>query len=209
MPASFASLIVLLAGGSQIKLRGFCIELEDVANIIVETSGGIISEAAVSLREGISGDGDSAYLVAFAIISQINRPSGLDQYALDALPVPLEADTTHEALTETQERLKLEWLKVLPPVGTDATIGPDTDFFSAGGNSLRIVTLREHIGREFGVTISVFDLFQASTLGEMAAKIDGSALQNASLPSNPDWQLARLRGTRVRKSLLRKRFSDG
>ncbi|KAM0280512.1 hypothetical protein ACHAO9_011186 [Fusarium lateritium] len=81
---SFASLIVLLAGeltwGSQIKLRGFRIELEDVANTIVETSGGIISEAAVSLREGISGDGDSAYLVAFAIISQINRPSGVKTY---------------------------------------------------------------------------------------------------------------------------------
>ncbi|KAM0262206.1 hypothetical protein ACHAPA_009380 [Fusarium lateritium] len=69
-----------IVGGSQIKLRGFRIELEDVANTIVETSGGIISEAAVSLREGISGDGDSAYLVAFAIISQINRPSGVKTY---------------------------------------------------------------------------------------------------------------------------------
>ncbi|KAI6762510.1 hypothetical protein HG530_008490 [Fusarium avenaceum] len=197
-----------IAGDSQIKLRGFRIELEDIANTIVKAADGIISEAAVSLREGVSGDGDSAYLVAFAIISQTNRPSDvkaylkqllkdlslprymiparivpidrlpmnasgkLDQYALDALSVPLETDTSGETLTETQDRLKLEWLKVLPPVGADATIGPDTDFFSAGGNSLRIVTLREHIGREFGVTISVFDLFQTSTLGEMAAKID-------------------------------------
>ncbi|WZH45859.1 hybrid pks-nrps protein [Fusarium acuminatum] len=209
-----------IAGDSQIKLRGFRIELEDVANTIVKASDGIISEAAVSLREGVSGDGDSAYLVAFAIISQTNCPSDvkaylkqllkdlslprymiparivpidqlpinasgkLDQYALDALSVPIEADTVHETLTETQERLKLEWLKVLPPVGTDAIIGPDTDFFSAGGNSLRIVTLREHIGREFGVTISVFDLFQASTLGEMAAKIDGSTVQEATKPIN-------------------------
>lgn len=211
-----------IAGDSQIKLRGFRIELEDVANTIVKASDGIISEAAVSLREGVSGDGDSAYLVAFAIISQTNRPSDvkaylkqllkdlslprymiparivpidqlpmnasgkLDQYTLDALPVPLEAGTSGEILSETQERLKLEWLKVLPPVGADATIGPDTDFFSAGGNSLRIVTLREHIGREFVVTISVFDLFQASTLGEMAAKIDGCAVQEATKPI--DWE---------------------
>nr|ALQ32774.1 putative polyketide synthase [Fusarium babinda] len=196
-----------IAGDSQIKLRGFRIELEDIANTIVKTSGGVIPEAAVSLR----GEGDSAYLVAFAIISQSNCPfdlkaylkqllkdlslprfmipariipidklpmnaSGkLDQHALDALPVPMSEDVVDKLLTETQERLKLGWLKALPPV--DAAIGPDTDFFAAGGNSLRIVSLREYIAREFGVTVSVFDLFQASTLGEMAAKIDGSAAE--------------------------------
>ncbi|KAF4967219.1 hypothetical protein FSARC_5198 [Fusarium sarcochroum] len=211
-----------IAGDSQIKLRGFRIELEDVANTIVKASRGVIPEAAVSLRQGENGYGDSAYLIAFAIISQTHCPSDvkaylkqllkdlslprymipariiptdrlplnasgkLDQYALDALPVPAENDVTHEPLSETQERLKLGWLKALPPIGSDATIGPDTDFFAAGGNSLRIVTLREHIAREFGVTISVFDLFQASTLGEMAAKIDGSAAQG--IDTKPiDW----------------------
>ncbi|SCO56459.1 fusarin C cluster-polyketide synthase/NRPS [Fusarium fujikuroi] len=196
-----------IAGDSQIKLRGFRIELEDIASTIVRASDGKIPEAAVSLR----GEGDSAYLVAFVILSQFNSPSDengylkqlleelslprymkpariisidqlpmnasgkLDQYALDALPVPHEEDIVDKPLTETQERLKLGWLKALPFI--DAAIGPDTDFFSAGGNSLRIVSLREYITREFGVTVSVFDLFQASTLGEMAAKIDGSTTQ--------------------------------
>ncbi|KAH6979108.1 polyketide synthase [Fusarium venenatum] len=200
-----------IAGDSQIKLRGFRIELEDVANTIVKASKGVIPEAAVSLRQGENGDGDSAFLVAFAIISEAHCPSDikaylkqllkelslprymiparivptdklpmnasgkLDQRALDALPVPLDDDAIAEPLSETQERLKLGWLKALPPVAADATIGPDTDFFSAGGNSLRIVTLREYISREFGVIVSVFDLFQASTLSEMAAKIDGSS----------------------------------
>jgi amino acid adenylation domain-containing protein/thioester reductase-like protein len=200
-----------IAGDSQIKLRGFRIELEDVANTIVKASKGTIPEAAVSLRQGESGDGDSAFLVAFAVISATHCPSDirdylkqllkelslprymiparivptdklpmnssgkLDQYALDALPVPLDDDAIAEPLSETQEKLKLGWLKALPPVASDATIGPDTDFFAAGGNSLRIVTLREYISREFGVAVSVFDLFQASTLNEMAAKIDGSA----------------------------------
>ncbi|RGP73974.1 polyketide synthase [Fusarium sporotrichioides] len=200
-----------IAGDSQIKLRGFRIELEDVANTIVKASKGAIPEAAVSLRQDESGDGDSAFLVAFAIISATHCPSDiraylkqllkelslpqymiparivptdklpmnssgkLDQYALDALPVPLDDDAIAEPLSETQEKLKLGWLKALPPVASDATIGPDTDFFAAGGNSLRIVTLREYISREFGVAVSVFDLFQANTLNEMAAKIDGSA----------------------------------
>jgi hybrid polyketide synthase/nonribosomal peptide synthetase ACE1 len=196
-----------IAGDSQIKLRGFRIELEDIASTIVKASDGNIPEAAVSLR----GEGDSAYLVAFVILSHSNRPSDekgylnqlleelslprymkpariisidklpmnasgkLDQYALDALPVSYEEDLVDKPLTETQERLKLGWLKALPFV--DVAIGPDTDFFSAGGNSLRIVSLREYITREFEVTVSVFDLFQASTLGEMAAKIDGSTTQ--------------------------------
>ncbi|KAG5772729.1 hypothetical protein H9Q72_001229 [Fusarium xylarioides] len=206
-----------IAGDSQIKLRGFRIELQDIASTIVRASDGKVPEAAVSLR----GEGDSAYLVAFVILSQVNRPSDeksylkqlleelslprymkpariipidklplnasgkLDQYALDALPVPHEEDIVDKPLTETQERLKLGWLKALPFV--DAAVGPDTDFFSAGGNSLRIVSLREYITREFGVTVSVFDLFQASTLGEMAAKIDGSATQGTTTMSI-DWE---------------------
>lgn len=205
-----------IAGDSQIKLRGFRIELEDIASTIVRASDGKIPEAAVSLR----GEGDSAYLVAFVILSQFNCSSDekgylkqllkelslprymkpariisidqlpmnasgkLDQYALDALPIPQEEDIVDKPLTETQERLKLGWLKALPFV--DANIGPDTDFFSAGGNSLRIVSLREYITREFGVTVSVFDLFQASTLGEMAAKIDGSTIQGPATMSI-DW----------------------
>nr|RBR00834.1 hypothetical protein FVER53263_11086 [Fusarium verticillioides] len=206
-----------IAGDSQIKLRGFRIELQDIASTIVKASDGKVPEAAVSLR----GEGDSAYLVAFVILSQFNRPSDekgylkqlleelslprymkpakiisisqlpmnasgkLDQYALDALPVSYEEDIVDKPLTETQERLKLGWLKALPFV--DAAIGPDTDFFSAGGNSLRIVSLREYITREFGVTVSVFDLFQASTLGEMAAKIDGFTTQEATTISI-DWE---------------------
>ncbi|CVK98127.1 related to fusarin C cluster-polyketide synthase/NRPS [Fusarium mangiferae] len=205
-----------IAGDSQIKLRGFRIELEDIASTIVRASDGKIPEAAVSLR----GEGDSAYLVAFVILSQsnclsdekgylkqllkelslprymkpariisidqlpMNASGKLDQYALDALPVPHEEDIVDKPLTETQERLKLGWLKALPFV--DAAIGPDTDFFSAGGNSLRIVSLREYITREFGVPVSVFDLFQASTLGEMAAKIDGSTTQG-HITTPIDW----------------------
>ncbi|KAG4280502.1 hypothetical protein FPRO06_11835 [Fusarium proliferatum] len=205
-----------IAGDSQTKLRGFRIELEDIASTVVRASDGKIPEAAVSLR----GEGDSAYLIAFVILSQFNCPSDekvylkqllkdlslprymkparivsidqlpmsasdkLDQYALDALRVPHEEDVVDKPLTETQERLKLGWLKALP--FNDAPIGPDTEFFSAGGNSLRIVSLREYITREFGVTVSVFDLFQASTLGEMAAKIDGSTTQGRTTMSI-DW----------------------
>ncbi|KAM6517298.1 Hybrid PKS-NRPS synthetase luc5 [Fusarium solani] len=199
-----------IAGDSQIKLRGFRIELEDIANTIVKSSGGVVSEAAVSFRQGVNGPDDGAFLVAFAIISQAHRPENpssflkqllkdlslprymipakivqvehlpmgptgkLDQNALDVMPIPQDENVHEETLTTTQERLRALWFESLPAVAPDAFIGSETDFFEAGGNSLRIVMLREHIAREFGVMVSVFDLFQASTLGGMAAKIDGS-----------------------------------
>lgn len=199
------------AGDSQIKLRGFRIELEDVSNTIIKSSGGVVSEAAVSLRQSSDGSQDSAFLVAFAIISEAHCPSEvssffkqllrdlplprymipakivpvdqlpmsssgkLDQYALDAFPIPQDANIGNKSLTATQEKLKWLWLEALPSVGATAAIEPDTDFFQAGGNSLRIVMLREHIARQFGVTVSVFDLFKASTLAGMAAKIDESS----------------------------------
>ncbi|EEU43643.1 uncharacterized protein NECHADRAFT_70660 [Fusarium vanettenii 77-13-4] len=199
-----------IAGDSQIKLRGFRIELEDIANTIVKSSGGVVSEAAVSFRQGVNGPDDSAFLVAFAVVSQTHRPEDpsaflkqllkdlslprymipakivqverlpmgptgkLDQNTLDLMPIPQDEEIHEEILTTTQERLRALWFEALPAVAPGAFIGSETDFFEAGGNSLRIVMLREHIAREFGVMVSVFDLFQASTLGGMAAKIDGS-----------------------------------
>lgn len=204
-----------IAGDSQIKLRGFRVELEDVASNIVKSSAGVVSEAAVSLRPGDGGPED-AFLVAFAVLSesgrgrdetprllkQIARNLSLPQYmiparivpvndlpvtssgkldrrALDALPVPCALDPVgNEALSTTQEKLRTAWLKVLPSA---AAVEPETDFFEAGGNSLRIVQLREQIARELGATVTVFDLFQSSSLQAMAAKIDGS-------PASPEQQ---------------------
>lgn len=195
-----------IAGDSQVKLRGFRIELEYIASTIVKSSGGVVSEAAVSLRRGADRSGDGAFLVAFVVVSEagclregtsqflrqflrdlslprymiptkmvpvdrlpVNASGKLDRHALNALPIPQKTDTAgNESLTATQERLRGLWLEALPSA---APIGPETDFFEAGGNSLRIVTLREHIAREFSVPVSVFDLFQGSTLAGMAAKI--------------------------------------
>ncbi|PFH59668.1 hypothetical protein XA68_12046 [Ophiocordyceps unilateralis] len=204
-----------IAGDSQIKLRGFRVELQDVAINIVKASNGAISDAAVSLRQG-QGQGrdptqDDGFLVVFVVLSEsaclgeepgdflrkllrdlpltlpqymipsaivqidglpVNASGKLDRHALDALPIPrtLEVDES-ETLTATQEKLKALWLETLP---LETTIGQKTDFFEAGGNSLRLVALREHIARQFGVSLSVFELFQWSTLAEMTARIDSS-----------------------------------
>ncbi|XP_044716927.1 AMP-binding enzyme domain-containing protein [Hirsutella rhossiliensis] len=210
-----------IAGDTQVKLRGFRIELDDIASNIVKSSNGMISEAAVSLRHSADGSEDGAFLVAFAALSgpgcpqegtarflkqllrdlslpqymmpsrivpvdglPINSSGKLDRHALDVLPVPHDPDTVEdESLTATQEKLRELWLNVLPSV---VPIGSETDFFEAGGNSLRIVVLRESVARAFGAPITVFDLFQWSTLAGMAARIDSSS-ESPEQRNQIDW----------------------
>ncbi|KAI0544488.1 hypothetical protein F4679DRAFT_35052 [Xylaria curta] len=57
-----------IAGDSQIKLRGYRIELEDVANTILHAAGGTLSDAAVTVR------GEPQSLVAFVVFSQNSAP---------------------------------------------------------------------------------------------------------------------------------------
>ncbi|RCI10044.1 hypothetical protein L249_8500 [Ophiocordyceps polyrhachis-furcata BCC 54312] len=227
-----------IAGDSQVKLRGFRVELQDVATNIVKASNGALSDAAVSLRR--TDQDDDGFLIVFVVLSEsaclgeepglflktllrdlpltlprymvpsvivqvdelpVNSSGKLDRHALDALPIP---PRTHEAgdgvsMTATQEKLKALWLEALP---LESPIGPETDFFEAGGNSLRLVTLREHIAREFGVSLSVFELFQWSALAGMAARIDSSTesrgpidwLAETSVEASENWRRMESRG---------------
>lgn len=231
-----------IAGDSQIKLRGFRIELDDIAATIIRNSQGAISEAAVSLRSSADGSEDGAFLVAFVIMAeglglrsnqsaflkQLLRslslplymvpariitihelPMGatgkLDRVALDALPIPQEdAEVLYQgdhSLTDMQRKMKELWLKVLPAVaGSGVAIGPETDFFEAGGNSLRIVMLRQRLSKDLGVAVSVFDLFKASSLARMTALVedngrdtrDTEAMINWTAETQTDDELTRL-----------------
>ncbi|RDA92440.1 hypothetical protein CP533_6453 [Ophiocordyceps camponoti-saundersi (nom. inval.)] len=239
-----------IAGDSQIKLRGFRVELEDVATNIVKASNGALSDVAVSLRQaGNSVQEDDGFLVAFVVLSglaclgeeprhflkmllrdlpltlpqymvpsvivqvdglPVNSSGKLDRHALDALPIPLTDESDMGGpLTATQERLKALWLETLP---LETPIGSETDFFEAGGNSLRLVTLREYVGREFGVSLSIFELFQWSTLAGMAARIDSSTglsesrdpidwLAETSVEVSGDWHTALSENNGVQQAL--------
>ncbi|KAA8894529.1 hybrid PKS-NRPS [Sphaerosporella brunnea] len=83
-------------GDSQIKLRGFRIELDDVANTILHTAKDSLTDAAVSVR------GDPQFLVAFVVLSTENPPSDpasflkklssdlpLPQYMCPAMMIPV------------------------------------------------------------------------------------------------------------------------
>lgn len=76
-----------IADDSQVKLRGFRIELDDIANTITRISEGTIIDAGVSLRKGQDTLND--YLVAFVVLSSTKTSSDTFLEELRAqLPLP-------------------------------------------------------------------------------------------------------------------------
>lgn len=56
-----------ITGDSQVKLRGFRVELNDIANTIIRASEGLLRDAAVSFRRGQ--DTSEDFLAAFVVLS--------------------------------------------------------------------------------------------------------------------------------------------
>ncbi|GFG06092.1 nonribosomal peptide synthetase 14 [Aspergillus udagawae] len=79
-------------GDTQVKLRGFRVELEDIAQTILRVSQGRLADAVVSVRGIHNEDGDRRFLVAFAVPAQQDNGTGEIQPFLDqlvhSLPLP-------------------------------------------------------------------------------------------------------------------------
>ncbi|BCS04777.1 putative hybrid PKS-NRPS biosynthetic cluster [Aspergillus luchuensis] len=81
-----------LKGDSQIKLRGMRLELEEISSVLVQTSQGVLREAAVIVKGH-----PEPYLVAFVVFSTSGSPANVGSF-LDALrsglPLPTYAKPT-------------------------------------------------------------------------------------------------------------------
>jgi acyl transferase domain-containing protein/thioesterase domain-containing protein/acyl carrier protein len=69
------------------------------------------------------------------------------------------------ASNPVEEKLGAIWGELL---GVDA-VGPDDDFFALGGHSLNAVRMFGRVRKEFGVDLPLATLFEAPTLGKVAA----------------------------------------
>ncbi|KAF6805807.1 hybrid pks-nrps protein [Colletotrichum sojae] len=118
----------------------------------------------------------------------VTRSGKLDRNALDAIPIPARSPNGNsETLSALETELRRSWAAVLPDtlLPSADVIGPGSDFFRLGGNSLLLVTLRKAIRKQWGVSVPLLQLFEASTLRSMAAAIRGAKeAQGAS----PDWE---------------------
>ncbi|RYP16924.1 hypothetical protein DL765_004848 [Monosporascus sp. GIB2] len=88
LPNGALSFLGRIDGDSQIKLRGIRIELEEVANVIVAASEGLLHQAAVIVR----GSSEHKYMVSFVTFSPGQQPDDTSSYLqklLDSLPIPI------------------------------------------------------------------------------------------------------------------------
>ncbi|KKY37370.1 putative polyketide synthase [Diaporthe ampelina] len=76
-------------------------------------------------------------------------------------------DRVADKLTVRQGELRLLWEQVLPALG-HRRIGPSSDFFLCGGNSLLIMKPQRAIKQTTGADISTKSMCEATTLGAMA-----------------------------------------
>ena len=126
----------------------------------------------------------------------LNIHSKVDRIAVRNLPLPKASQSaeSNAELTETELQLKHLWEKTVSrDIFSFHSVDPSTNFFHVGGNSMLLVKLQSMIRETFNVALPLLNLFDVSTLGEMASKI-----QNSVSVSTLDWE----KETSVSKSAL-------
>jgi amino acid adenylation domain-containing protein len=180
---------------SQVKLRGFRIELQEIEAALLRHPA--IGQAVVIVRENAAGDKSlAAYLVAEAGEAAPSRAelrahllATLPEYmvpssftVLPALPLtptgkvdrralpapPAEAKAGHRP-PETQHQAMLA--EIFAGLLGREEIGLDDDFFELGGHSLLATRLLARIRDSFGVELPLRKVFESPSLEELAATL--------------------------------------
>ncbi|KAK5635444.1 hypothetical protein RRF57_011156 [Xylaria bambusicola] len=107
-----------------------------------------------------------------------NASGKIDRSAFKTISIAQDSEDGHnvgdETLSNTEAHLKQLWEAVLSKeIVSQHQINANSDFFHVGGSSMLLINLRADIQDAFSVELSLFQLFDASTLGGMATVIDG------------------------------------
>ncbi|GGO05548.1 non-ribosomal peptide synthetase [Saccharibacillus kuerlensis] len=190
----------------QVKIRGFRIEIgeieqrilerEDVRDCIVaalkDSSGDsylcayVESDTELTYAEWAAELGRSLpdYMVPAHFVTMTKLPVNANgKIDRRSLPEPQARETAayEPAAGEEEGRLHILWREVL---GHDR-FGVLDRFFDIGGHSLQAAVLRARIERDFGVNLSIRELFEYTTVRTQAAVIaERAGMRNASLPQH-------------------------
>nr|AGS49567.1 long-chain-fatty-acid--CoA ligase [uncultured bacterium esnapd10] len=163
----------------QVKVRGFRIELGEIESVLLDQPG--VSKAAVIARDSVLvayvvGDVDPAAVKAEVAqrLPDFMVPSAvmvLDEFPLNpngkldraALPAP-EAGPSRRPRTAAEEIICGLFAEVLGR----AEVGVGDNFFELGGHSLLATRLVSKIRAAVGAELTVRELFEAPTPGELA-----------------------------------------
>ncbi len=188
-----------------VKVRGFRVDLGEVEKAILQYPG--VSQAAVMLggpaeenpplvafsapaveRSGLLGslkESLASYMIPSVFSGQPSLPltaSGkLDRLRLlDEHRRRQPSSDVPQGLTPTEARVAQVWRRVLK----HGDIGPDSNFFEAGGTSLNVFTLINLLRDTFGLAaarLSDHSVYEFPTLREISAYVD--RIQGGEAPS--------------------------
>jgi amino acid adenylation domain-containing protein len=198
-------LLILGRTDSQVKLRGYRVELGEVEAALRRHAA--VDGAIVVVREDVPGDRRLvAYVVsdadpaelrehlrrelpehmvpsAFVRLDSLPRtPTG--KVDPKTLPVPeyASAQARHVApRTPVEEVLAGIWAEVLRL----ERVGAADSFFELGGHSLLAMRVASRVREVFGVELAVRALFEAPTLGGLAGRVDALLRGERGAPAPP------------------------
>jgi acyl carrier protein len=181
---------------SQIKLRGYRIELNDIEKTL---SGHPDVKGAVVVLQQVSEAAEDKFIVAYVKANEAIDRNSLKTYLGDRLPfymipsyfIEVEdfvlnkngkvdkdqlpdwdlAQLQTEYISyrnEVEEKLSHIWTEIL---GIEK-ISVTDDFFEIGGHSLRAVKLANMIQEGFGIEVSISHIFQFRSIETMAQQLN-------------------------------------
>jgi surfactin family lipopeptide synthetase A len=201
----------------QVKIRGFRIELEEIESVIAEYEG--VRQAAVAVRQE---HGIGPVLVAYIVPKNVLKfetgelrrflsrklpeaivparfatfeslplmPNGkVNRHALSTVAIDVEATQFVPPKDDLEMMLVEIWRAVLGKTEISVT----TSFLDLGGNSLLIAKLLLRVEQQFGMRLSLADIFQSPTIRELAA----SLVEETPRPSHPAVVPLQPRGSRT------------
>jgi tyrocidine synthetase-3 len=141
-----------------------------VAQDEVETDAGLINQLEKHLEESLP-----YYMIpsTFTFMEKIplNTNGKVDRKALPQPEAPA-SKTIEPLITGLEKRLAGVWSRELGV--PEESIGRSSDFFHLGGHSLKAANLVSTIHKEFSTKMPLADVFERSTLQDMADYIDAA-----------------------------------
>lgn len=117
-----------------------------------------------------------------------NNSGKVDRLAVSKIPIsrPAPQMADNGALSPMEQAIGSLWKEVIPQdIMRLHSLESQSDFFHVGGSSLSLVDLQAHVKDRFGVSVPLYQLFEASTLQRMASRIQNISSEQASL--SVDW----------------------
>ncbi|WP_321383920.1 non-ribosomal peptide synthetase [uncultured Enterococcus sp.] len=189
---------------NQVQIRGMRVELEEIEHSLLNDPA-IVNVAAIS-RDDQHGETSIAafvtskeqldiremkkqlrkrlvdYMIPANIVQLETLPltvnGKVDRKALETIPI--EEQTNFVAPETAVEKQVAQFFEVI--LKTD-TIGKQTDFFEAGGHSLRLTRLINSIESSFNIRLSIADIYEHSTVEAISSQIESGTHQEREMIS--------------------------